>query len=108
MFIKTAVLRNFAIFTENVSESLFYKETPMQVFSCKYCKIFKNSLFLQNTFGGCFYKWTDSRDSYTLSAISEKQGTRSYKCMDFYEKKQVHFNKFWTIRRRCSSNFMQI
>ena len=35
-------------------ESLFNKETPTQVFFCKTCKIFKNTVFLQNTSFGCF------------------------------------------------------
>ena len=30
------------------------KETLAQVFSCKFCEIFKNTFFLQNTSGGCF------------------------------------------------------
>ena len=30
------------------------KETLAQVFSCEFCKISKNTFFLQNTSGGCF------------------------------------------------------
>ena len=33
---------------------LYQKQTPTQVFSCKICENFKNTLFLQNTSGGCF------------------------------------------------------
>ena len=58
VFIKKAVLKNFAIFTgKQLFWSLFFnknaslqscnfikKETTTQVFSCEYCKIFKNTI----------------------------------------------------------------
>ena len=45
--IKKAVLKNFAIFIVKIlSWSLFFnKVVPAQVFSCEYCKIFKNTNF---------------------------------------------------------------
>ena len=60
------VLKNFAIFIEkHLCWSIFlimlrpeglqryWKETPIQVFSCEYCWIFSNSSW--NTSGGCFW-----------------------------------------------------
>ena len=32
-----------------VLESVFTKETPTQVFACKYCEIFRNSFFYRAT-----------------------------------------------------------
>ena len=60
MFFKIGVLKNFVIFTrKHLSwQSLFIKvavltgcnfikkETPTQVFSCKYCEILRNSFFI--------------------------------------------------------------
>ena len=67
VFCKKVALKNFPIFTgKHLCQSLFFnkvagaasnfikKETLTQVFSCEFCKIFKNSLFLKNTSGGCF------------------------------------------------------
>ena len=50
VFCKKGVLRNFAKFTgEYLCQSLFIKkETVIQVFSCEFCKIYKN------TSGCCF------------------------------------------------------
>ena len=60
MFFKVAILKNSAIFTEKyLYWSLFSinlqarpeglqrykKETPIQLFFCEYCKVFKNSFF---------------------------------------------------------------
>ena len=57
MFFKVDVLKSYAIFTrKHLRWSLFFKkfqsfrpatlkETPAKVFSCEYCKIFKNSFF---------------------------------------------------------------
>ena len=59
MFLKTGVLKNFAIFTrKQLCQSLFLikvaglkaynfikKEIPIQVVFCEYCEIFKNSFF---------------------------------------------------------------
>ena len=38
----------------------YLNKTPTQAFSSKYCKIFKNSFFLQNNSGGCFFTWCNS------------------------------------------------
>ena len=48
MFFEIGVLKNFAIFTEKplALESLFNKVAGIQVFSCEYCEIFKNSFFI--------------------------------------------------------------
>ena len=51
-----AVLKNFAIFTWSLlliylrvqDPQLSLKGTPTQVFSCEYCKIFKNTYFDEN------------------------------------------------------------
>ena len=49
--IKRAVLNNFAISTGKhlcwspFCSSFLLKETPKQIFSCKYCEIFKNTYF---------------------------------------------------------------
>ena len=48
MFYKKSVPKNFAIFIgKHLCWSLllinFIKKTPTQVFSCKYCEIFKNT-----------------------------------------------------------------
>ena len=46
VFYKKAVLKNFVIFTgKHLCWSLFLIKTPIQVFSCEYCKIFKNNYF---------------------------------------------------------------
>ena len=42
MFFKIGVLKSFAIFTGKKP-----KHTPTQLFSCEYCKIFKNSFFIE-------------------------------------------------------------
>ena len=42
---KTGALKNFAIFTE---KSCVEVQTLSQVFSCEYCKIFKNSFFMEH------------------------------------------------------------
>ena len=57
-FIKNRVLKNFAKFTGNyLFQSLFFnkvffiffikKDTLTQVFSCEFCKIFKNTFFMR-------------------------------------------------------------
>ena len=51
---KKSVLKNFAKFTgKHLRLSLFFNEVaglrPDQVFFCKFCGIFKKTLFLQNT-----------------------------------------------------------
>ena len=60
LFFKTGVLKNFTIFIGNVCVGVFFtglkariltkKETPTQVFSCEYCKIFKNGFFMEHLF----------------------------------------------------------
>ena len=56
-FFKKGILRNFTIFTgKNLCWSLFLiklpvwspQETPIQMFSSKYCEIFKNSYFKEH------------------------------------------------------------
>ena len=42
---KKAVLKNFATFTGKLQACSFIKKTPIQVFSSKYCKTFKNTYF---------------------------------------------------------------
>ena len=56
MFFKIGVLKNFTIFTgKHLCWSLFLiKLQAFRLFSCEYCKI----VFLQNTSGGCFCKYT--------------------------------------------------
>ena len=66
LFFKTGVLKNFTIFIGNVCVGAFFtglkarilikKETPTQVFSCEYCKIFNGTVFLWNTCSSCFSK----------------------------------------------------
>ena len=47
--IEKVVIKNFAIFTgKHLCWSLFLKETPIKVFSCEYCEIFKNTYFEKN------------------------------------------------------------
>ena len=49
MFFRIGVLKNFAIFTgQQLCLQLYKTETPMHLFSCEYCKIFKNSYFLEH------------------------------------------------------------
>ena len=45
MFSKIGVLKNFAIFTGKYLWWIYSKENQTQVFSCEYCKIFKNTYF---------------------------------------------------------------
>ena len=58
-FCKKVVLRNFVKFTgKHLCQKLFIKkESLAQVFSCEFCKIFKNNFFLQNTSAACFCPW---------------------------------------------------
>ena len=42
-------------------------ETPTQVFSCEYHKIFKNS-FLWNTSAGCFWIWLKNFQEFLIQA----------------------------------------
>ena len=51
-----------------ISRQLYYKETPTQVFSCEYCKIFKNLYFKGHL-------WTTASELYWFKAeeIIEKQ-----------------------------------
>ena len=52
MFFEVGVLKNFAIFSvKHLCWSLFFsyqKETPTQVLSWEYCKIFENSFFVEH------------------------------------------------------------
>ena len=57
MFFKIGVLKNFAIFSgkncdwvscRRSSLQLYWKATPAQVFSCEYCKIFKNNFLIKS------------------------------------------------------------
>ena len=49
MFFKIGVPKTFAIFTgKHLCSSLFLIETPTQVFSCEYCKVFKNRFFIEH------------------------------------------------------------
>ena len=70
VFCKKGV-RNFGKFTwKHLCQRLFFniladlnfikKETPVQVFPCKFFEISKNNFFLRNTSGGCFWTfyWT--------------------------------------------------
>ena len=49
MFFKIAVLKNLL-----KGLQLYWKETPTQVFSCEYCKIFKNVFFFIEHLDGYF------------------------------------------------------
>ena len=67
MFFKISVLRNFAIFTGKhlywslfliklqASKQRYLKKNPTQVLFFEYWEILKNTFFLQNTSGGCFW-----------------------------------------------------
>ena len=55
MLFKIGILKNYAIFIGKhlcwslfLLKRLFQKETPTKVFSCEYCKIFKNTFFTEN------------------------------------------------------------
>ena len=61
MFYKKGVFENFAIFSgKHLYQSFFLscnfikKETLTQRFSCKFCKIFKNTFFTE-PLNACFY-----------------------------------------------------
>ena len=86
---KTGVLKNFAIFTrKRLCWSLFLiklqdwrlvfslKETSTQVFSYEYCKIFKNSFFMENLFIKLFRKfmWWWTLDVWRLYFTTVKLG----------------------------------
>ena len=54
VFCRKGVLRNFAKFTgKHLRQSLFFNKVAGL---CEFCKISKNTFFLQNTSGGCFWK----------------------------------------------------
>ena len=50
MFLKRDVLKNFAFFTGKYPEGLqiYLKETPTQVFWCKYCEFLSTSFFIEH------------------------------------------------------------
>ena len=56
MFFKVGVLKNFVIFSvKHLCWSLFFfyqKETPTQVLSWEYCKLFENSFFVEPPMAG--------------------------------------------------------
>ena len=62
-YIRKGVLRNFTKFTgKHLYQSLFFnkvagvkKETLVQVFSCEFCKISKNTFFYRTPLDDCFY-----------------------------------------------------
>ena len=54
MFFKIGALKNFTIFTGKDDQcwslfliKLYYEDTPIRVFSCEYCKFFKNNFFIE-------------------------------------------------------------
>ena len=53
VFCRKGFFSNFAKFTRKHKKEK--KETLAQVFSCEFCKIYRNSFFLQNSSGGCFF-----------------------------------------------------
>ena len=69
LFCKKDILRNFAkLIGKYLCQRILFdkvaglrpatslkKESLVQVFSCEFCKISKNTFFLQNTSGGCFW-----------------------------------------------------
>ena len=69
--VKKGVRRNFAKFTgKHLCQRLFFnkvaglcnfikKESLAKALSCESCEISKNTPFLQNTSGGCFYDLKD-------------------------------------------------
>ena len=72
-FFKISVLKNFKIFTERnlcwfpESLQLYQKETPKQVFSCKCCKIVKNSFLYRTPLmaaSGFLTKYAENRKSF--------------------------------------------
>ena len=61
-FYEKVVLKNFAILKHlNFRPATLLKETPTQVFSCEYCKIFKNSFFIEHLW------WLLLKRSYSAS-----------------------------------------
>ena len=57
-FYRKGVLINFAKSRRKhlcQSLNIIKKETLAQVFSCEFCEIYKNTFFLQNTSGSCFW-----------------------------------------------------
>ena len=94
--------KNFANFTgEHLCWSLFLKglqvealqhyqkESPTQVFSCEVGKTFKNTCFLQNTSGGCFWWYK----SHTRLFILRKQTFSFYSTPHF--SKTVYYLLFY-------------
>ena len=53
MFGKKGVLKNFTKFTGKHLCQIIKKETLAQVFSCEFCEIFKNTIFIEHL---CFRK----------------------------------------------------
>ena len=53
-----------------VLESVFEKETPTQVLSCKICEIFKNTFFKRTPFyGDCFCVFWKSGKNFSLQQL---------------------------------------
>ena len=79
-FHKKVVLKNFALFTGKnlcwglflIKLQLYQNQTPAQVFSCEYCKIFKNTYFEEHllTAASDFTTTENSRKPLVLSGVS--------------------------------------
>ena len=62
VFCRKGVLRNFAKFTgKHLRQRLFFNKVAGL---CEFCKISKNTFFLQNTSGGCFWKLNIANNWY--------------------------------------------
>ena len=84
--IKKGVLRNFAKFTgKHLFQSLFFnkvkKETLAQLFSCEFCKTFKNTFLTEHV-------WTAALQAYK-AFLSEKLLSNFQSRMKFYENSKI-------------------
>ena len=58
IFFRIGALKNFAIFTgKQLCWRLFLKETPAKVFSCEFCEIVRNSVFIEYLWWLLLYLW---------------------------------------------------
>ena len=87
---KKGVLKYFAKFTgKHLCQSLFFnkvvglrpatllRKTLAQMFSCEFCKVFKNTFFLQNTYDDCFWIWK-RLEIYTAWVVSKVKFNSSF------------------------------
>ena len=90
MFFKIAVLKNLL-----KGLQLYWKETPTQVFSCEYCKIFKNVFFFIEHLDGYFCLVEQCKTCFNTILTLFRQRDRLSVCAPFCTFDMLPF--FWSL-----------